>query len=89
MLDEFKDRGAVVLAVNAGDAADKIRGYFAENGFTMQPVCQKGDTISRQFGVAAYPTNYVIGPDGKVVYRGVAFAEAAMREAVESVTGKK
>ena len=43
---------------------------------------QTGDAVSRAFGVQAYPTNYVVGPDGKVLYRGVDYDEEALRKAL-------
>jgi hypothetical protein len=32
--------------------------------------------------VQAYPTNYLVGPDGKVLWRGVGFNEKALRDAL-------
>jgi len=41
--------------------------------------------VEKTYGVMAYPTNYVLGPDGKVVWRGVGFDEAAIRAALEKL----
>ncbi len=80
-----KNRDDVLfLCVNIGDAKEVIAQWWQEDGFTMQAVRQEDDEISEAFGVQAYPTNYVLGPDGKVVYRGVGWDAKAVREALAS-----
>ena len=44
---------------------------------------QDGSAVSEAFGVMAYPTNYVIGPDGKVAYRDVGWDEAAVKKLIK------
>ena len=80
-LSEGRD-DLVFLCVNLGDEAEVIRKWWEVSGFTLTAVRQEGDTVSRAFGVQAYPTNYVIGPDGAVQYRGVGWDEAAVRVAL-------
>ncbi len=62
----MKDKNVVVLAINLQDSKDQIRKYFEENKFTFTPLMQKSDEISKAYGVSAYPTNYLVGPDGKI-----------------------
>ena len=57
----------VFLAVNVNDPKERIEEWWQEGKFTLQAVRQQGDEVSRAFGVKAYPTNYVVGPDGKVL----------------------
>jgi len=70
------------LAVNIGDSKEQIAQWWQEGKFTLRAVRQSGDAVSRAFGVQAYPTNYVVGPDGKVLYRGVGYDEEALRKAL-------
>lgn len=42
-------------------------------------------TLGKAYGVMAYPTNYLVDASGKIVWRGVGFNEAAMREALEQM----
>jgi len=70
------------LNVNIGDEKSVIEQYWADKAFTMRPVRQKGDAVSTAFGVQYYPTNYLIGPDGKILWRGVGWNEAALRAAL-------
>ena len=39
---------------------------------------QGGPDVSQMFGVKAYPTNYLIGADGKILARFVGFDEKAL-----------
>ncbi|MBC8329679.1 MAG: TlpA family protein disulfide reductase [Planctomycetes bacterium] len=72
----------VFLCVNIGDDKDVIAKWWEEDGFTMSAVRQDGDAVSQAFGVMAYPTNYVIGPEGKVLYRGVGWDAGAVKRLV-------
>ena len=72
------------LAINLGDEKEVIESWWKEGGFTLRAVKQEGGTLSTAFGVKAYPTNYVVGPDGKVLYRAVGYNEPALRRALES-----
>jgi cytochrome c biogenesis protein CcmG/thiol:disulfide interchange protein DsbE len=66
--------------MNVGDTAEVIRDYWSESGFTFPAMMQEKGEVSASFGVRAYPTNYLIGPDGKVIWRGVGFEEEVVRE---------
>ena len=72
------------VAVNIGDDKGTIAQWWQEGKFTLRAVRQEGDAVSRAFGVQAYPTNYVVGPDGKVLYRGVGYDEESIRKALAS-----
>lgn len=70
------------VCVNIGDDKPVIEDWWSEQKFTLRAVQQDGDAVSRAFGVQFYPTNYVIGPDGKVLYAMVGFQEPALRKAL-------
>ena len=72
--------------MNANDTEDVIQKYIQQGGFTFKIVMGgQGDnyTVGKAYGVMAYPTNYLVGPDGKVLWRGVGFDEPALRAALE------
>ena len=41
--------------------------------------------LGKAYGVKAYPTNYLVDPDGKIVWRGVGFDEPALRAALAKI----
>jgi len=63
----------VFLCVNAKDPAPTIAKYWGQGPYTMQAVRDPGARATGAMRVAAFPTNYVIGPDGRVRFRGVGF----------------
>lgn len=70
------------LCVDIGDEKSVIEKYWQEKGFTMRAVRQTESAVSDAFGVMAYPTNYLIGPDGKILWRGVGWDEPSVRAAL-------
>lgn len=74
-----KRNDVVFLCVDLGDEKAVIEKYWKEKGFTMRAVRQHGESVSEAFQVLAYPTNYLIGPDGKVLWREMGWNEAALR----------
>jgi len=73
----------VFLCVNIGDEKDVIQGWWDEAKFTLNAVRQEGSVVSDAFGVQLYPTNYLIGADGKIAWRAVGYDEAAIRKYLE------
>jgi peroxiredoxin len=69
----------VVLCVNKDDQAGPILDYWIENEFLMTPVMQKKGAVDSAFGVRSWPTNYVIGPDGRVRYVSGGWDAGAVR----------
>lgn len=77
-----------MVAVNGIDSKDVIKKYVDENKFTFQIALAgknggKEYKVADQYGVMAYPTNYLIDAKGKVLWRGVGFDEKAIRAALE------
>jgi hypothetical protein len=72
------------------DDADTINKYVTENKFTFTiGMAEKKEggiyDVAEKYGVMAYPTNYLVDADGKVVWRSVGFDEAGMRKALEKI----
>jgi len=80
---EYSGRGLVLLAVNYGDQPDVVRAYFEKEKFGFTAALQHKDEVSQAFGLRAYPTNYVVGADGKIAYRATGFDERSLQAAVE------
>lgn len=70
------------VAVNIGDSPQVVADWWKEGAFAHEPALQEGDAVSAAFGVQVYPTNIVIGPDGRVLYRAVGWDEPAIRAAL-------
>ncbi|MFC4598260.1 TlpA family protein disulfide reductase [Cohnella hongkongensis] len=85
---EHKDRGIVVLSVNATTqerSADLV-GPYAERHRLSFPIVldDKGEALN-QYGVTAYPTTYIIDSSGRVKGRYLgAFSYESMKKAVKN-----
>lgn len=66
------DPRVVVLALNVGDGNAKMARYWKERGYTF-PALNDADALVEEYGLVAYPTAYLIGPDGRIL----AFATAS------------
>ncbi len=75
-------KDVLILAVNLNDEKDVIAKYWSTGEFTHSAVRQQDAEVSAAFKVQAYPTNYVIGPDGKILYRSVGWNEGAVSAAL-------
>ena len=47
---------------------DDPKEYFKENGYDWD-LFLKGDSVARLYEVKGYPTTYVVGPDGKIIFK--------------------
>lgn len=75
-----------MVAINAGDPADVIRKYRADEKFTFTMV-MGGDTDAKnsvfsRYAVSGFPTNYLVDPAGKIVWRAEGFDEDALKAAL-------
>ena len=87
----MKDKGLELVAINMGDSDDVINKYVKESGFTFPVV--KGDrgqtgSVFEKYGVQAFPTNYLLDSEGKVVFRSVGFDEKGLRAAINNIVMK-
>jgi len=89
LYSELKDKGLEMVAINFRDPAETINRYVNENKFTFKIGMgdkAAGDSKNYQvpalYGVEAYPTNYVIDSEGKVLFRCVGFNEEGIRDAL-------
>jgi hypothetical protein len=80
LYSKIKPQGVTVVAMNYGDSAAVVNKYWKDEKFTFTPVLA-ADAVHDRFGVAAYPTNYVVDGNGKVLARGVGYDEAMIKAA--------
>ena len=75
-----------MIAINNGDKKDVINSYVKENEFTFRVgMPPKGYGIFSDYGVQAYPTNYLVDSNGKVVFRSVGFDEQGIKAALDKL----
>ena len=64
-----QDKGLVVLAVNLQESAKTIRPFVQSLRLSFPTVMDAEGAVSREYGVRALPVSFLIGRDGKIVWR--------------------
>jgi|GEM_PF-2021909 len=85
-----------MLCINSSDKAAEITKFAAEKKFTLpfalgKDAEGKDHPVFSAWHVSVYPTNYLIGKDGKILWRGTGFGAEDLRslEAALAAAGVK
>jgi thiol-disulfide isomerase/thioredoxin/outer membrane lipoprotein-sorting protein len=81
---KHKSSGFAIVAVNQGDDDKSINGFLKEKGISF-PVVKGIAGTFEAYGVQAYPTNYLLDGNGKIVYRSVGFDESGLKAALKKL----
>lgn len=63
---DYKASGLVVIGVNGGEEAELVRKFLASEHISYPIALTDNSDILAAYGVSAFPTYVLIGPDGKV-----------------------
>lgn len=67
-----RHEGLVILAVNAGEPAERAQTYIDEGGYTFPVVLDPDGSVAGYFGgVRAMPTTFVLDRQGTLAYQHV------------------
>jgi thiol-disulfide isomerase/thioredoxin len=69
MLHDISDSKTLVLAVNVNEPASRVTRYAKSTGLSLPILLDSKSELVRRFGVEAFPTTVLIGPDGKARWR--------------------
>ncbi len=82
MVEKYRDRGLVVLAIDKGDEAAAVKS-FQSQGNLRQTFLLDGDDVAREYGVERYPRTIFIDRQGTIQEIVQGFAPS-MRPRMES-----
>ena len=68
-LHDISDSHTLVLAVNVNEPAARVARYAQSTGLSLPIVLDPKSEMVRRFGVTAFPTTVLIGPDGQARWR--------------------
>jgi thiol-disulfide isomerase/thioredoxin len=86
LLNDFylqnKDRGFVLLAVNAGETTNLVNQFIQQTGFGFPVLLDPGTAALSRLGVMSFPTSILVGRDGlvKKIHIGLITPEALKNE---------
>ncbi len=81
----------VILAMNVGDENEKMNNWWKEKKYTF-PTLNDADELAGQYGIKAFPSSILIGPDGtvlKATVGSVSDLEGALKEALKELEASK
>ena len=79
---EFSEKGLEIVAVNKGDPEPDLKKFKEQHGIQYSLAMGGGEgnyAVGHAYGVKAYPTNLLITPEGKVLWRVVGFSDIGLR----------
>ena len=80
---EFRDRGLVMVGMNAGEDKETVSKFLAANRLSYPIALAAGMEILQNYSVTAFPTLVLIDRDGKIVlYHVGSGSEVELREAL-------
>jgi thiol-disulfide isomerase/thioredoxin len=65
---QLKEKGVEVVAVNVGEAPERVARFTREVPVTFPIVYDRDSATARHWQVRGYPSSYVVGPDGRIRY---------------------
>ena len=73
LFEEYKDRGLVILGVNAGEERETVEAFLKNTPLGYPAVLSGESGILEAYQVTSYPTFVLIGRDGIIVAHEVGF----------------
>ena len=71
----LKDKGLVMIAVNAGETPEQASGFMRENNLTFSVALDRSGIVNNRYGVRAIPATYIINKHGLIVSRTIGAIE--------------
>ena len=84
---ELSEKGLEIIAVNRGDPEPALLKFRDQHSIPYSLAMGGGDgsyAVGHAYGVKSYPTNLLVTPQGKVLWRIVGFSETALRKQLKS-----
>jgi thiol-disulfide isomerase/thioredoxin len=78
-----KDKGLVVLAVDIRESVRTVRGFIQELQLSFPTVLDGDGSVAYMYAVRPVPATYLIGRDGKILWRAFGAREWDSREAFQ------
>lgn len=63
---EHRDEGLIILAVDGGESAEKVRAFIGKTGIGFPVAIDATGRLLQSYSVKAFPKTVVIGVDGRV-----------------------
>jgi len=91
LYEQYKDQGFEIIAVDGKSDTERAMKFIEEKGLTytmLENAEGDADVVGNIFKVRAYPSSFLIGRDGKVMFFHLGFEEgdeAHLEEEIQSL----
>ena len=88
--NQFSHRGFTVIEVDNGkmDEFEDVKSHVDEAGINFPVLHDARGEVCRRFGVSGYPSAFLIGRDGKVIWGGHPFDKEKIEREIEAALGQ-
>jgi peroxiredoxin len=76
----------VVLAVNLGEPADRVRDYVLKHKLTFPVLLDSDSSVARSYGVRGTPTRFLIDRQGRMIAGSIGPQDWMSEEAQKLIT---
>ena len=85
IIDRFEGRPFVFLPVSRGESREAVAAFRAKTGYAFPMGLDSLRTVYDRYASNFIPRNFLIGPDGKVVFSAVGYDEEEFRELILAI----
>ena len=75
LFQSYREKGLVVLAVDLRESAKTVRAFTQELKVSFPTLLDEDGSVAFMYGVRPLPTTYLIGRDGKILWRAFSSRE--------------
>lgn len=88
--DKFAGDGFVVIGFNSDTEAKKMNDYIAEQGYSWSHwfMGDKTKELQNRYWVGGYPTNLLVGRDGRIVTRSIRLGDSKSEAVIRRALGQ-
>ncbi|WP_300739650.1 TlpA disulfide reductase family protein [uncultured Alistipes sp.] len=85
IIDRFEGRPFVFLPVSRGESREAVAAFREKTGYAFPMGLDSLRTVYDRYASNFIPRNFLIGPDGKVVFSAVGYDEEEFRELILAI----
>lgn len=84
--DTYQAQGLRVVEIDNGDrdSLADLEAHIEEAGVRFPVLHDVGGEVCRRFGISGYPSSYLVGRDGKVIWGGYPMNKSEIERKIES-----
>jgi len=78
--------GLVILGFNSDSAAEQMNDYLTKNGYDWPQwfMGKDREALEERYWVSGYPTNLLVGRDGKILSRSIRLGDPASEQLIDT-----